>query len=232
MGEEIRDLLNILRAYGDVLADSSSAVTYLLYTIAGIVGGWTSGLLWIFIGEYNIALTLVLMVIMFIALFSIAGMATSLIWNITWLHRNITNRDEYKGWVNLRRKLERAIGISWIVAIVSSFLLMAFPISPEYPVIKIPVAVNLGVGLGNLGMLVVVRYFTREFDPRQLFLFLYLILTIPSYFILVPIAGTNAETVAFSLLTLHVGLSNFIAAVWYILAARRRVAGILHAARG
>ena len=227
MSGEIRDLMRILHAYGNVLASSSSAITYLLYTVSGIVGGWFAGLLWMLIGEQNPLAALVTMVIAFIALFTTSGFASSIVWSITGLHN--TGAGE---WTGLRRKINEATGITWLTSIVAAFLVSILVIPPEYSLVKTPVAVNLGVALGNLGMFVILKRLAGRFEPQQLFLFLYLILTIPSYFILAQTRGIDTVVAMYSLLTVHLGLSNFIAAVWYLLSARRRVAGILHAARG
>ena len=227
MSDEIKSLMRILQAYGEVLSSSSSAITYLLYTVSGIVGGWIAGLLWMLIGEQNPLVTSVAMVIAFIALFTVSGFASSIVWSITGLHNARAGE-----WVSLKRKINKATEITWLTSIITAFLVSILAIPPEYSLVKIPVAVNLGVALGNLGMFIILKRLADRFEPQQLFLFLYLVLTIPSYFILVQTTESSTEVAVYSLLTVHLGLSNFIAAVWYLLSARSRVAGILHAARG
>ena len=227
MGEEIKDLLAILRAYGDVLANTSTAITYLLYTITGIIGGWSAGLLWIFIGRQNPVMTTLLMIAIFILLFTTSAMASSFILRIARVHSGRAVTEEA-----VVKRANLLMGIGWILSIIGSYIISIYIIPAEYSFAIIPTAVNLGVALGNLNIFIVLRYFMGRLDPRPFFLFLYLTLTIPTYFMPYPVVETPAEVVAFMLLTVHLGLSNFITAVWYIFSARRSVAGILHAARG
>jgi len=229
---DIRDLLRIFEAYGRVLTNASLAVTYLLYLVAGMVGGWSTGLIMIFLGRHSVLAASILSVSIFIVLFTISWMASSLISNITGLYHGAVDGVDRASFEALNRRLTRVIDVLWVLSMVAAFAIAVFSIPAYYSMLRIPVAVNLGVGLGNLGMLVAERKIIKVFSPQQLFVFLYLVLTIPLYFILVPAAGDDAVMVAYSLLTVHLGLSGLIAAAWYILSARRQVLGILHAARG
>ncbi len=227
------DSVRVLEAYGEVVARASAAIIYLLTTSVGIAGGWITGLLTFFIEPSPYLAMLVIGI--FAALFAVAGIAYSIIIRISdFLSLLKVSPEERQKYLQTRRRAGSFIAASWIGGMTAAFLLSLTLIPDQYSLVKIPVAVSLGVGLGNLGMFLANMSVARLFDPRPLFAGLYLLLTIPTYFTIPFMASGKSDTImlAYTLLTIHTVLAGFITASWYVISARGRVSGILHAARG
>ncbi|MDJ0269933.1 MAG: hypothetical protein NXY59_05210 [Aigarchaeota archaeon] len=227
------DSVRVLEASGEVVARASAAIIYLLTTLVGIAGGWITGLLSFFIepSPYFAAL----IVGIFAALFAVAGIAYSIIARISdFLSLLTVSPEERRNYLKTRKRAGNFIGASWMGGMTAAFLLSLTLIPDQYNLVKIPVAVSLGVSLGNLGMFLTNMRIARLFDPRPLFAGLYLLLTIPTYFTIPFMASSRPDTIMLSyiLLTIHTVLAGFITASWYVISARGRVSGILHAARG
>lgn len=131
--------------------------------------------------------------------------------------------------VQVARRLGRWIIVGWV----ASFL-VATPLSlllgARLVVIGIPMIVTLGLAFGNLGIFLALFRIVKVKNIQPLFVAGYLLLTAPTYLLLAP-AGSEI-VLAYILLTIHTSVSNFGAAVWYLLSSGKAASGILHAARG
>jgi hypothetical protein len=228
---EIKDVLRIIDAYGVVLSRASYAVRYLLYLSGSILAGWSTGLFILLLGLSvpSIALSVATFAVVFI----LASISSSIIDRIGLTQRLLALPPEKKiDSVQVAKRVGRWILIAW-----GASFLVASPVSlvllrPPLAVIAIPMIVTFGLAFGNLGIFLAVFRIAGVKNLQPLFVTVYLLLTAPTYFLLIPAIPGDHVILAYILLTVHTSVSNFGAAVWYLLSSRKAASGILNAARG
>ncbi|MGQ9479752.1 MAG: hypothetical protein ACUVQ0_07095 [Thermoproteota archaeon] len=215
-----KNILRIVEAYGIVLSEVSGAMFYLLYLTAAIFSGMLLEILMLLLGPSVI--TMVIGILIFLSSFTAAGLAGKTIERISITFES--TRAPKKG--IKPEKAEQAIPLFWVFSFVFAYAVSIILIPGELYAVMFSTAIGLGVSLGNLGIFLSEWLIAHRTDFRPLFVFLYLLLTSPSY-ILVP-----NDPYPFILCWTHLAFSYFAVALWYVFSARRKASVILHAARG
>ncbi len=214
-----KNLFRIVEAYAVVLSEVSGAIIYLLYLSAALFSGMMTQLL-MAVFKPSVQVILAVMLI-FGASFTIASLSVAIFTKMSATLELFKAPERKAG-----RETEYIAFPLWILAFLFALLISNLLIPAELFALRIAIMVGLGVSLGNMVTFLWILRTTRRVDPRPLFVFLYLLLTLPSY-ILLP-----GEYYPFILNSIHLCFSYFVAAVWYIFSARKKALGILHAARG
>jgi len=214
-----KNIFKIVEAYVVVLSEVSGAIIYLLYLSAALFSGMTTQFLMAVFGPSTPAFLAVILI--FGASFTVASLSVAIIFRMS-VTLELFKASERK----TRLKSEYVEFSLWVFVFLFASLISSLLIPAELYALRIAVTVGLGVSLGNMITFLWVLLATRRVDPRPLFVFLYLLLTLPSY-ILLP-----GEYYPYLINSIHLCFSYFVAAVWYIFSARRKALGILHAARG
>jgi len=217
-----KNLFRIVEAYAVVLSEVSGAIIYLLYLSAALFSGMLTELLMITVGPS--APVIILMMLVFGASFAMAGVSAAIITRMK-VSLELFKTPE-KGAEPKSKYYVVVMLLLWIIAFLISSLISNVLIPVELIALRNAVMVGLGVSLGNMIIFLWNLKMFHRIDFRPLFVCLYLLLTLPTYLLL------PQEFYPFLLNAIHLTFSYFIAAVWYILSARRKALGILHAARG
>ena len=208
-----KHMLTIVEAYGAVLSKVANAMTFLLYLAGAMFSGWMTSLITDLLGLS--AGTLILSIFIFASAFTLATLSSSIVHNIAFVHRLLeTPPERRREQVSAVGKVNRWIGVGWIASSFAAFALSQVVLPPESHLVM-PVGVSL----------------SKKSDSKLLFICLYLLLTLPTYFVLVP-AFPDRAMLPYKLLTVHVSISYLAVAAWYLLSARKAASGILLAARG
>jgi hypothetical protein len=214
-----KSLFRIVEAYAVVLSEVSNAIIYLLYLSAALFAGMLTGLL------TSVFKPSILLAILIILIFGVSFTIATL--SITIIARISVALELFKASRKMvKREKEYVVLLLWIPAFLFSFLISNIVIPAELFALRIAITVSLSVSIGNMVIFLWILQTTHRVDPRPLFVFLYLLLTLPSYEFL------PREYYPFTLNSIHLCFSYFVAAVWYIFSARKKALGILHATRG
>lgn len=213
-----KNIFRIVEAYAVVLSEVSGAIIYLLYLSAALFAGMLTELL---MSVFKPSISVIILVILiFGASFIVASVSVMIISRISVTLELFKTQE---------KRLKPGTGcfsmLFWVFAFLFSSLISNIVMPAELVALRIAVMVSLGVSLGNMITFLWEFRITRRIDPRPLFVCLYLLLTIPSYFLL------PEEFYPYIVNSVHLTFSYFVTAVWYILSARRKALGILHAAR-
>jgi len=224
-----KHMLTIVEAYGAVLSKVANAMTFLLYLAGAMFSGWMTSLITDLLGLS--AGTLILSIFIFASAFTLATLSSSIVHNIAFVHRLLeTPPERRREQVSAVGKVNRWIGVGWIASSFAAFALSQVVLPPESHLVM-PVGVSLSLSLGMVTTFFSLRITFKKSDSKLLFICLYLLLTLPTYFVLVP-AFPDRAMLPYKLLTVHVSISYLAVAAWYLLSARKAASGILLAARG
>ncbi len=211
----IREVSKILEAYIRVLGSIGGAVTYLYFITAAILGAELTTLAYYLLKGYMIV---ALSAVSFIAAFFLAGYGSSAIWRIHHMYfRLVTSREMEKKY----KRVEAIAWLGWLISILAAFIIAH--LTTPFPML-IPVAVSLGVGLGNISMSLIYWLMVGERDLRPLIVGLYLLLTIPLYYYV-------ELAMLYALLLTSLSASYLGVALSYTVEAMKRAKEVLHAAR-
>lgn len=214
-----KNLFRMIEAYAIVLSEVSGAIIYLLYLSAALFSGMLTEVLMVTVGPSTPVIILVTLV--FGASFTIAGASVAIITRMSIALELFKTPER-----GTEPKREYIMLLFWIIAFLFSSFISNVLMPAELIALRVAVMVGLGVSLGNMVTFLWHLKMFHRIDLRPLFVFLYLLLTLPTYLLL------PQEFYPFLLNAIHLTFSYFVAAVWYILSARRKALGILHAARG
>jgi len=229
MTPEAKYMLTIVEAYGAVLSEAANAMTLLLYLAAAMLSGWTTGLIMDLLG-LSVG-SVILSIFVFASAFTLATLSSSIVHKIAFVHGLLEIPPERRReQVSAVSKVNKWIWVGWFASSFAAFALSQVVLPPGSRLVM-PVAVSLSLSLGMLTTFFSVRITFKKSDSKLLFICLYLLLTLPTYFVLAP-AFSDRAMLPYMLLTIHVSISYFAVAVWYLLSARRAASGILLAARG
>ncbi|MEM2940995.1 MAG: hypothetical protein QW304_05540 [Thermoproteota archaeon] len=214
-----KNLFRIVEAYAIVLSEVSGAIIYLLYLSAALFAGMLTELL---MAVFKLSTPVIILVILvFGASFTVASLSVMIISRISVTLELFKAQGK-----RVKPETEYISMLFWVFAFLFSSVISNVVIPAELVALRIAVMVSLGVSLGNMATFLWEFRATRRIDPRPLFVCLYLLLTLPSYLLL------PEEFYPYIINSIHLTFSYFVTAVWYILSARQKALGILHAARG
>lgn len=214
------NILKVIEAYGVVLSETCGAIIYLMFLSASSFAGILTGMLFSIFG-YS-PMVIIIVVILFSTSFAMAGFSITILFRIRQTLKLFEAPERKTDFTRKEFFLQNSF---WILSFIVAWLLSEILIPFEKGLLRIPVMVGLGVSLGNMSIFLYGLKANKTMDPRPLFVFLYLLFTIPSYF------TVPDEEYAFMLNWAHLIFSYFVAAFWYLVSARRKALGILHAAR-